>query len=1653
MAIDKVLPRYLNKDDDERLIKKVEMSDAQNIRISSDDEGNALIVKNAFGNALIQLNNSLPSGTNEVIGYVADEQTGEIYYFVWNSNSSHSIYRYTTSTNQSTLVCRDSVLAFSRDRNVHGDIVRNKNGDTLLYFNDGGTAPKKINASRALRGQYPTLFTSGTDEQRLLFYTTAKQPPLTPPHLVYRNQANIDNEIRNDHFQFAYQYVYDDGEHSALSPYSELSVNPGQLKDGFITDAKRRFLNIIRVFATTSTADVKEIRIFARRGDKGTFYEVDKLANSPTASSVYVDFKGLAGLTPLGTLTQDKLYDNVPQLADSQAVAGGRLFFGGYTEGYDSIPTSVTGYANLHDTPFQYSIGIEVPSPYEKEFVIDYSQLPASFPTDSTVLMNFFIDTGKIKVATKNAATVSQAYTAAALSYLVPGVGLIYSAVTAINNFSRNEYPHYDAQFIQLQTAAASLLQNRYPKPRIVFQDNNNDNDKKTKSKAVDAVKDGIRILSSGIQVRVSVEIPKNSTRSQAVAIIENKILKDYPTIISPQFGDAGVSGLDVSGWTPFTSEQISFQGKGTMRLSKVGLYATDKFKYNVLMDNLELEAAEFFNGNGNKVDLLRTENKVKIKEGIINQQIIYVKDFNVMNAGCLASESIEGAKCFKSGANHQLGIVYFDDRGRSSTVHKLPSVKVPHLNDRATFNYPKGHASLVYRIGHQPPSYAKRWAPVYVGKGSVINKLQYSTSDAFVSKNRETTEGNASSNKSIYVSLRGLEGKKNSYKETYNPLIDYNFSEGDKLRICYSDNTGTFKDYVFNVKGYTYFDSDQRNNPILNPQNKGTIFNTTGKFLVLEDNADAVGFSYNAVAKGEHYWSANTVVELFRDNDYADADIYYEVGKSYEIDSTATNKHGGERPAADTTNITAGVLAPISFTFSGYGTVITVAANKRMYPGDIVVDSTTPGNSFKVYHSYYVETPSGLNWRHVCYIFGGSWQSGGTTLIPYTIQVNNGYEAISEVTQGDAYFRLRLLLGTTSGFSDATEDDAILSAAANNGNGIVKFIEDDSVSDFYMSEYSSKGRPHVYLPDAARVKRTASVTYSDPFSGVGSILTLSSFNLSLSNYYDYNNEHGSIKYLYGKEDALYILQERRVGQVAIGKNVIQFTDGGGGVTASRDVLSPISYYQGSYGVNGNPESVAIHNGSIFFSDVKSGKVLRLSADGLTPISEQSMDSYFSDKFRDIVNAGGGRFVIGGIDAENDEFIVSSKDIYASGVSVTVGETTYTYQASTDSSNTKVIAPYVLDNTPIFKFHTEERTFDKICDLWEQSLDSMVFLDKLIDGDPVYIAVSLGSGGVLVGNRYGIATNSTYDFFSTITYDMVDGSFTFNNDFCSEDSNGTIGESAKVFEGFTIAYDMDSRVWTTRYSYSPERIVTMHNNLYTFHEGRIYKHSDAAPRNTFYGAGSPAESIVEIVFNENPSKVKTYRSLSTEGSHAWDAVITNTDQSTSISKASVTAGGVTYPYGDYERLERGFFAEIPRDSSANTLSSGEITAVTGSSEFFSLGVVSAVSTADISFSTPINDIPFPIGGSLWKVDGANLAPLSLTISSIKNENTITANTTASAVSTSDEIIVVASGGVEGDVIRDYWAKAKLTLSSSDEVELYAINAIYSDSTLHNELGQ
>ena len=53
MAIDKLIPQYLNSDTDQKLVKSVEMTDNLNVRVSNDGEGTAGVIKNIKGTDVV----------------------------------------------------------------------------------------------------------------------------------------------------------------------------------------------------------------------------------------------------------------------------------------------------------------------------------------------------------------------------------------------------------------------------------------------------------------------------------------------------------------------------------------------------------------------------------------------------------------------------------------------------------------------------------------------------------------------------------------------------------------------------------------------------------------------------------------------------------------------------------------------------------------------------------------------------------------------------------------------------------------------------------------------------------------------------------------------------------------------------------------------------------------------------------------------------------------------------------------------------------------------------------------------------------------------------------------------------------------------------------------------------------------------------------------------------------------------------------------------------------------------------------------------------------------------------------------------------------------------------------------------------------------
>jgi len=460
---------------------------------------------------------------------------------------------------------------------------------------------------------------------------------------------------------------------------------------------------------------------------------------------------------------------------------------------------------------------------------------------------------------------------------------------------------------------------------------------------------------------------------------------------------------------------------------------------------------------------------------------------------------------------------------------------------------------------------------------------------------------------------------------------------------------------------------------------------------------------------------------------------------------------------------------------------------------------------------------------------------------------------------------------------------------------------------------------------------------------------------LSLANWTDLDLSFGAIQALVPRGDAITVIQENKASQIPVGRNLIEYSGGDANVTVSKNVLGIPSYYAGDYGTE-NPESVVERFGVVYYADVKRGKVVRLSADGITPISEKGLDSFFEDAFKGVLSSTASNMVIGGFDPDNDEYLITVEPNYIS--SVTIGSNTY--EVSVDD-NDNVIADTITYTSSTIIWNAVGNLWNTYCGNWEDAGNGVIFIDSLSLPQSVLVdSIYTGSGATIDI----IITDSNYSFSATAQLNLSNGIITFPSTTC-EGTTITIGTSQQDNIGFTIGYKHKEGVWGSKYSFTPTSYVNINNELYSFLDasaGLMWKHNSNETRNNFYG--TQYSSMFEVVSNMNPSMVKVYEALGVEGDGTWSAVLSNTDQSTTISTS------------DFDNREGHRYAMIPRDTLVST------------GHQIYLGRVEAVSADTVTFTTPVNRLPFVVGDDLYTASGSTLTDTTMNIAGITNRKTI-----------------------------------------------------------------
>jgi hypothetical protein len=165
---------------------------------------------------------------------------------------------------------------------------------------------------------------------------------------------------------------------------------------------------------------------------------------------------------------------------------------------------------------------------------------------------------------------------------------------------------------------------------------------------------------------------------------------------------------------------------------------------------------------------------------------------------------------------------------------------------------------------------------------------------------------------------------------------------------------------------------------------------------------------------------------------------------------------------------------------------------------------------------------------------------------------------------------------------------------------------------------------------------RKNGLIYSGLYNAISGVNNLNQFIQAEKITKDINPIYGSIQKLHARDADLVTLCEDKVLKILSQKDALYNADGNINLTATERVLGQAIPFAGEYGISTNPESFASENYRVYFADRVRGAVLRLSMDGLTPISDYGMKDWFRDNLK-LVKDGK---IIGSYDDRSDEYVL-----------------------------------------------------------------------------------------------------------------------------------------------------------------------------------------------------------------------------------------------------------------------------------------------------------------------------------------------------------------------------------------------------------------------------
>lgn len=1110
--------------------------------------GNNLRFENVEGNVLIP-NSELPAGNNECIGSFYDSLKQRIIWFNWNSTAKHGIYQYSliTKTVSSLLIC----FTDSQTDILHFDLDYPIPSVNIVYTTDeDGDLLCWTD-----RNQRPKILNLLSAENDLYgsnwleeYLDVAKAPPQIPIKCAYADDsAATVNNLRKQLFIPKYRFVYGDNLKSVWSAWGKMPV-PFNYTNPQIDADPRKNCRIRCVFQTGG-ADIKKIEVaFAELGGEGG-----------AGGNQWSDF--------FSVIVLDKAELSIPDndvyvwdFYNNEAYA-----FVDVKESalpFDYVPDKANTQELLNGNVIVYGGILEGKDPVVPISTVSTGSEPPLTENTSSILS--VTQGGLSGFGTGN------------ITFVVLGnvrMGDVYSAVVLVGG----------------TPITIGYTASNGDTPAIVLG-----------GLATSALLQGFTQISITATTLVIFQATQVLQRSNLLGV--NQVITGTFVINN-------------------TTKVINFNN---------GAAYIDLF----------FKGVQFWVGDDNNTIIT------------VVSSVVAGADLLITFTGTAVSETVTttlqfdpllgvSIPAYNASSKYNYGLVYFDVKGKTDGV-------ITSVNFSATTQYFDAVINLNYiqynipyiglSISNRPPLWASYYHIVRTNNLSKSKYLYWMTDRTY------------KDDKYAYISIESIL----TYKKI-NPqsIIGYDFAAGDRIKFYVLFNPDS-------TPGTRYFDQHdyEINSQVLNPDINGVIRNGQFLKLILPETTSFFDFS-NGITKFFSYY----LIELYTPAKSAgqELDLYYEFGERYMIGNAGTNLafHQGQLQ-----NQTSDLVTPATFRFDkgdayfrkreiNIGDVLSYDLKPRIIEDGFILEQTLTSQIFP--------TPNYIVKDSVAYqqfpTTGNLYNNAGWTISlaspSYTFKVT-GTINFTILTTTVSFIRIQILVITSNGtinqyilgYTDGggSAGDLITYNVntnvvfppnsrsflwlENGGNGFkanlisgnLNYAEalttfnigviDQNFSDFYNSKINSNGRAFGVNPDEKELKYQTLLRWGLAFQQNTNINQLNRFYPT--NFDEVDRSKGEIQRFKSRDRMLKVFQNRGVGQYGVYAKFVQ-SNNNSLLTTTDEILTRnnINYYAGIYGMGEQYCGLISGRNQDYFIDPVRGYQIRLSNDGMKPISELYKGQFF----------------------------------------------------------------------------------------------------------------------------------------------------------------------------------------------------------------------------------------------------------------------------------------------------------------------------------------------------------------------------------------------------------------------------------------------------------